>query len=94
MALVHDAWVGRSSPMAAEAAVPDPELVDVVWRRFGLHVFLTYAEGGRENLNGDLAFATAMAEDAGLLVVESSPWMAHWVDNPEIWHLAAEGPHA
>ena len=67
-----------------------PELVELVWRRFGLHVFLTYAGDGRNHMNGDLRFATAMAEDAGLGMVESSPWMAHWVKNPEIWHLARD----
>jgi len=73
----------------------DPELVEVAWRRFGQHLFLTYAgvQGEPDHMNGDLGFATAMAEDAGLGMVESSPWMAHWVKNPETWHMA-RGPHA
>ena len=58
------------------------ELVGVEWRRFGQHVVLTFAEGGRDRMNGDCTFATAMAEDAGLVIVESSPAGAHWVKYP------------
>ena len=73
-----------------------PELVEVAWRRFGQHVFLTYAggEGEPEHMNGDLAFAAAMAQDAGLGIVESSPAAAHWVKDPQGWHLDIDGPHA
>ncbi len=58
------------------------ELVGLEWRRFGQHVILTFTEGGHDRINGDRTFATAMAEDAGLVIVESSPTGAHWVKNP------------
>jgi len=76
--------------VSAEAG--GPELVDVVWRRFGQHIFLTYAEaeGEREYLNGDLLMATDIAEQAGLGIVQSSPATARWVKDPESWHLATE----
>ncbi len=63
-------------------AETDRELVDVVWRRFGLHVFLTYAEGDREHLAGDLVLAMDMAQDAGLKILDSSAATAHWVKDP------------
>ena len=65
----------------------DLELVAVLWRRLGQHVFLTYARGEREHMEGDLKFATALAEDAGLRVLQSSPAMTHWVIDPESWRL-------
>lgn len=65
------------------------EVVDVVWRRFGLHIFLTFAEGGREHLTGDLIFALDIAQDAGLKIVESSPATAYWVKDPEAWHATS-----
>jgi len=75
-------------PMSGEARVERArELIEVLWRRFGQHVFLTYAEEEPEHMNGDLRFATAMAEDAELGIVESSPQMARWVRNPETQHL-------
>ena len=37
-------------------------------------------------MEGDLRFATAIAEDAGLRVLQSSPAMTHWVKDPESWH--------
>jgi len=61
----------------------DRELVDVVWRRFGQHVFLTFGEGGRDHKHGDLIFATALAEQAGLGVIQSSPVTAHWIKDAE-----------
>jgi len=68
-----------SDPRSGRAEVQgDRELVDVVWRRFGLHVFLTYAGGDREHLTGDLVFAMDMAQDAGLKIVESSAAAVHW----------------
>ena len=66
-------------------------MVDVVWRRFGLHVFLTYAAGDRELLTGDLVFAQDVAQGAGLRIVESSAATAHWVKDPEAWHGATAG---
>jgi len=69
----------------------DPELVEVVWRSFGQHVILSYAGGhSRDHKFGDLGYATAMADDAGLVLIESSSSVAHWVKNPEIWHLARD----
>lgn len=68
-----------SDPLAGLAEVQgDRELVDVVWRRFGLHVFRTYAEGNREHRTGDLVFAMNMALDMGLKIVESSAAAVHW----------------
>jgi len=58
------------------------ELVEVLWRRFGEHVFFTYAGGDLEHVYGDLRFATAMAKDAGLVMVQSSPAVARWVKDP------------
>jgi len=68
----------------------DPALVEVIWRRFGQHVFLTYAEGGSEHMEGDLSFATAMAESAGLELIDSSPAVAHWVRDPKTSHISRE----
>jgi len=70
------------------------EVVDVAWRRFGLHVFLTYAEGDIEHITGDIIFALDMADDAGLTIVESSAASAHWVKNPEAWQVATWSAHA
>jgi len=68
------------------SAKGDPELVDVVWRKFGQHVVLTYAGGhGRDHKFGDLGYATAMAEEAGLKLMESSSAVAHWVKDPKSW---------
>lgn len=57
-----------------------PALMEVVWRRFGQHVLLTFAGASRpEHLNGDFSLAATMAEEAGLAMAESSPAMARWV---------------
>ena len=64
----------------------DPELVEVVWRRFGQHVILTYAGShGRDHKFGDLGYATAVAEEAGLELIESSSTVVHWVKDPKSW---------
>jgi len=60
----------------------DPELVAVLWRRFGEHVFFTFAGGGREHMNGDLRSTTAVAEGAGMSVLKSSFAVTHWVKAP------------
>jgi len=65
----------------------DPELVEVVWRSFGQHVILTYAGGhGRDHKYGDLGYATAVADEAGLELIESSAAVAHWVKDPKSWY--------
>ncbi|HLN43952.1 MAG TPA: hypothetical protein VK215_15955 [Acidimicrobiales bacterium] len=75
-------WTLAPSHLGLQNHLMPGDLVEVLWRRFGQHVFLIYAEGEPEHLNGDLSFAAATAWDAGLGIVESSPAMALWVKDP------------
>ena len=77
----------RARRYADHQRVGEPELVEVVWRSFGQHVILSYAGGrGREHKFGDLRYATSIAEDGGLELIESSSSVAHWVKDPKSWN--------
>ena len=55
---------------------------------------LNYArpEGGREYRNGDFIDARAIAEQAGMGIVQLAPNMAHWVNPPNTLHVVKTPP--
>lgn len=69
-----------------------PALVEVFWFQIQTATYIraTYARHEWHEVRysrGNLADATHLAEEAGLQVVPHPPETAHWVQDPDSWHV-------